>query len=410
MEFIFVEDINDSRIGSFRDRIQTYGGLITTKQEPAIITCLLEQAKTLVVKMAKALHVLLEDDAEFNSNTNAIYYGIVDNISINALLLPASQEQDSEYFIALYLGLLICPYSVLINAMSRNSQLLNYVKKDHFIPIERASCVLLPNSILRPKTKASVTRQITAIHEKGNLGEYSIKFALEIAQAITSFSFIHELAHAVRSHVKIRDSSGNYLTANVLDEKNCLKAFSITNQQDSKGNKIVLRALEHDADEQAIAALLRIYDKISGVMTGHVDISLDSTKNILLDTLFGETFALGILFILMDNDEEIDSQQADHPPSYYRFQHLQYLLEKYGNNIWELSKNECQEEILNAMLELQNFARILGRNASHWASSEESETSKVLQEYREHVSKELPEYSSTIRDIERLTSSSLVFV
>lgn len=400
MQIVQIHSLDTKEALYYRDEIAVRGGLIPLDEEFDSIAFSQVRAIKAIKRIAKALR---NTNALFEKESHGtVYFGLIDNLDIDAFMVP--HKNRSECFIGLHLGLLLRPFGVLTAALAQYPDLLNYVKNDVYLRIDRESGGAIRNSILRPRTKKVIHKSFRGIVESKLLGEYSFRFAYDVTTAIVSFCFLHEFSHFARNHMEFLRSQNADGNDGAITEKLSLESYAQENR--SGRDSLKRRAIEYDADEQAILLLFRCIDIVTGVATGRIDTGLASTKNIALDTLFGETFAFGLFWLLMDTDHDVAIEDSVHPPCYFRYRVLTYLLQLHAHEVWEIPEQDCADEIINGMLEVENLAIAMGRKSLRWLGQEVGHRNAAADSILGSMRHEIKEYSKFKDDIERLSKFS----
>ena len=285
-----------------------------------------------------------------NDRPQKFQVGIVNHPAIGAFVLPS--PDSSSYFFGIYLGAFLQLHNVLLEALQYESGLLRYFINGAYKSIN------LNTEIGIAQTVSSVEDMIHnfEVNERTGCDPYYRYLADDMVAHAIEFLITHELAHALRDHHSFTTNYLNGYSLGLIDEQVALQAFS--NDRDSEVDQL-LRGIEADADMQAIFMGYRLFEKsISRDDPAFIDHFLD-------DAVF-RFFSIGALFLLMDDNLPFPAQMSSHPPSYFRLMYIQSYIVDYYHLEYDFPKERLIDELVTALLEVENLAILLGAKRGRW--------------------------------------------
>ncbi|MFC1748461.1 hypothetical protein ACFL2V_06600 [Pseudomonadota bacterium] len=325
-----------------------------------------------------------------------IEFAIINNKKSNAFAYPS--KNGNHYLIGVYSGLVLRMYNILCEALRNQTNLLRYCSHNAYQQVSADNIALIDEKTKNPPDMAHLIHTFDQnIHtEESNQSlddEYTIELIEDIVTYAIEFLIMHETAHILRNHFGVYKNSNEPNNINMFDEESALTLFCSSNKH-SKANRLK-RGLEADADMQAIFMSYR-------KMEPHID--EDEPENeradFLYDDIFLRCFAIGTVFMLLDNGQALEEQITDHPPSYLRLLYIQDYIRRYHEFESDIDDEQCVEECLNALLELENLAMLLNFNRGRWIRTEQPDKNgNYLHEINQLV------YSSLFEKEEHLITS-----
>lgn len=317
----------------------------------------------------------IKNGLDFVSNYEEIYNFRPEFIvgflqSIKKTAFTCANDEGNKCFIGISLGLILSIHNIVCESLRLNSGFLSYYLKNTYHEIGKEHFRSIKPTILNPVDIDSLTQQFcrykTYPFDKDTKETiYAIVF--------TAIDFIckHELAHFFRSHSTI---PFNGINAGYFDEEYS-NLFFASNDGTDINRRLFMRALESDADTQAIIMAMREFDSI---LTD--DYNIDKIdQDVVLDTVFEFGLAIGILFLCLDNRLDLEIQfKGTHPPSIVRFQNAIHILLTYCETMYESNREILHEENINILLELENLAILMGYPEGLWIRFEKPLNDKFL--------------------------------
>lgn len=332
-----------------------------TKQYNGIITDFASLPPE-VNRFLTACQYSIKEDIDFISNYKEIYdFRPEFNIGfLNTVQKTAFTCADKTYekcFVGISIGLILSVYNIVYEALSPGTGFLDRYfdsdtdseNKNDFQKIKRST--IHPVDIRFLMERFCLYRHSSLPEER--------QIVLE-GIVFTAIGFIckHEMAHFFRSHATF---SCDGLRASYFEEEyaNLLFGFDSHNSPE----KLFMRALESDADTQAVIMALR---ELEFEFTH--DYTTDTVnQESVINTFFEFGLAVGVLFLCLDNNMSFEIQRmGSHPPSIIRFQNTIYIMRKYFEIVYGSEPDVLLEEHVNILSEIESLAILMGYSVGLW--------------------------------------------
>lgn len=350
----------------FLKYVEQYGGLVTdTENFPFELKRFLTECQ-----------YSIKEGVNFVSNYEEIYNFRPEFIvgflrSVRKTAFTCTNDANNKCFIGISLGLTLSIHNILYEALRADAGFLDYYLKDVYKEIGKEYYKTIRPSIINPADIDGLVEQFCQCRQYDIDDE---KRQTIDAIIFTSIDFIckHELAHFFRSHSTFLYDG---VTLKHFDEEYSNLYFASNIDMDIH-RRLFMKAIESDADTQAIIMALR---ELESIFIDDYNTDKDIDQDIILDTLFEFGLALGVLFLCLDNQLNIEIQfKSTHPPAIVRFQNAVYIMQRYFETIYDSDRSNLQEENLNILLEIENLALLMGYPEGLWLRFEKPQDDKYL--------------------------------
>ncbi|MEM6628279.1 MAG: hypothetical protein AAF694_01340 [Bacteroidota bacterium] len=281
-------------------------------------------------------------------------------------------EKLEKYFIGIHVGLILKGYLILLDALNKEGDFLSYLHSDIYKRVMDGSCVdtYEGHSVNQLINKFEVTA-------KTNVSQRYFELASSIMMQTLEFVLCHELSHIFRGHFSFLRNHKAPKDFSIIEERDVAYFFaSNPSTKETEQNKVKI-GIEADADMQAI---FMGYNLLENEI---LDLSL--TSDDFLDNIFIRSFSIGFLFLLIDNELAFEDQITGYPPSYWRLMFIQDYISHFNEIVLEIDKERVTNENVNALLEIENLAILLGYNKGRWIRLEEKNESGNTLEFASYV-------------------------
>lgn len=336
-----------------------------TKQYNGIITDFASLPSE-INRFLTACQYSIKEDIDFISNYKEIYdFRPEFNIGfLNTIQKTAFTCADNSYekcFIGISIGLILSIYNIVYEALIPGTGFLDSYfdpdtdsdNKDDFHKIKRSTIHSVDLKFLMDRF---------CLYRRSSLTEERQIVLDGIAFTAIDFICKHEMAHFFRSHATF---SCDGLQASYFEEEyaNLLFGFDFHNSPE----KLFMRALESDADTQAVIMALREleFEFTHDYTTGTVN------QESVINTFFEFGLAVGVLFLCLDNNISFEMQRTgSHPPSIIRFQNTVYIMRKYFEIVYGSEPDVLLEEHVNILSEIERLALLMGYSEGLWVRTD----------------------------------------
>ncbi len=289
-----------------------------------------------------------------------IRVGIINNTEIDAFVFPL--QNGNVFFIGIYLGALLRFYNILFGAIIEESGLLGYCINKEYKPINPKAENLIAPSIHRPGSVALMIRDFERF-TRVRCDAYYHELVEDVVTHAAEFLIMHELAHVLRGHFKTLNEHSSRHAFAPIAEREMLSAFALGDEDEGKR---LLRGIEADADMQAICMGYNFFDLVISQLSRNEPATLDH----ILDDTFFRLFAIGALFLLMDDGLPIQQQFEKHPPVYVRLLYIQWYLLNCYKIVSKCPHEKLKNEVITVFSEIENLALLLGAARGRWIRHE----------------------------------------
>lgn len=373
----------------FQKYANQFGGLIDDSTPlDAAVTAFLLNCQYYTKKSIS----ILSDFEEIYEYRPELIVGFL-NTEKKAAFMKSSEDMC---FIGISLGLVLTIHNILYEAVGLDQGFMDYYFKDHYNQVDKKCSRKISRFIFSPPSIDFLTEEFKKCRKLSL--DKEVKETLD-AIVYTALDFIckHELAHFFREHETFVYNDDR---VEFFDEEIMLHAF----ERLASGNEVTFkkqsfnRAMESDADTQAIIMALRENE------VAYPDLFLENQidQESVFDIVYELGLAIGVLFVCLDNQKDIQIQYKErHPPSYVRFQYIMYIIIEYCHVLYDTDKNDLVEKNIDISLEMENLAILLGYKEGIWIRTDKPVTGKFLD-----IDNLLPisndEYQSMIPIIEKI--------
>lgn len=314
------------------------------------------------VRFLTACQHAIKEGIGFLSNYQEIYdfrpefdTGFLNTIQKTAF--TCTDETYQKCFIGISAGLVLSVYNIVYEALTPGTGFLDSYFGTDTTSDNKADLRKIKRSTIDPIDMRFLMDRFCSYRRSPLPEERQIVLD---GIVFTALDFIckHEAAHFFRSHATF---SHDGFHVGYFGEESATPLFACDSRQSPE--KLFMRALESDADTQAVIMALR---ELEFEFTH--DYTTDSVnQESVLDTLFEFGLAVGVLFLCLDNRVSFEIQRAgSHPPSIIRFQNAVYIMRKYFETIYDSDPEALLEEHVRILFEIENLAISMGYSEGLW--------------------------------------------